>query len=143
MNTNQEWIKMSERKPTVTEFPIWASTKAGNVVLYDKDESYFILDCPEFASHWRPAAADIPAPPKEETQVNKDTKAYVEKYGCASPSMVLKGATCYTSDIWHAALAYERAEVAKLLPDDSDHFSAQYYRGVIETIRARCGGANQ
>jgi hypothetical protein len=82
---------------------------------------------------------DVPA--LEKTQANKDTRAYVEKYGCACPSMVLNGMTCYTSDIWHAALAYERAEVGKMLPAANVSHYVYKVSAAIQAIRARCGGA--
>ena len=128
MSTNNDWILMSERKPTVADLPVWTWHKeinGGQVIAYTS-----VL--PGHPTHWKPV--DIPAPPREKTQEDKDNDALLEWIGALGlpPTNVC---------VWEAALAYERAEVNKMLPDRPQ---IELGRGelvaVIEAIRARCGG---
>lgn len=128
MSTNNDWILMSERKPTKADLPVW--------VYYQNGQREVILNMwfpPKYATHWKPAAA-FPAPPREKTQGEADDAAFQEwrEVAPASPAYMA----------WHAALAYERAEVGKMLPEPIGK-NTESMLGVhsrIEAIRARCGG---
>lgn len=134
MSTNNDgWILMSERKPTKADFPVWCHQRNATDQLptwIEHDAEWFPF---RLVTHWKPAAADIPAPPREKTQGEADDAAFQEwrEVAPASPAYMA----------WHAALAYERAEVNKMLPDRPQ---IEPGRGelvaVIEAIRARCGG---
>lgn len=122
--TANNWIKMTERRPTKADLPVWGVNKDLAVFLLELEE-----DDPdwEYLTHWRSAKADIPEPPREETQYDKDRAAFIHwDAGFAYNPAVA----------WHAAIAYERAEVAKMLP----HFHGLNQNSYIESIRARCEG---
>jgi hypothetical protein len=85
--------------------------------------------------YWCPAKDDIPEPPKKETQADRDME-FLRDWDGMHPN-----GTFY--DLAIAALAYERAEVAKMLPDFEGHSCIEGYnarcQSAIEAIRARCG----
>lgn len=131
----KDWIKMSERKPTDDDMPVWLYSpdcKSGQeccVVHCRTCRAY--TDVPN--THWKHAAADIPEPPKEPTQSDDDNKTfsnYMESGGFI-------GTVPYA--IWRSALAYrdkQNAEDLKIL--DFRHFTPV----VVDTIarlRRRCG----
>lgn len=132
MSTQNRWVKKSEREPTPEDLPVWlsASNRKGVCLVYNTICSEYIS---EHTTHWCSAAADIPAPPREKTQLERDDEAHdawwktVDRLG--------------TRHAWHAALAYERAEVGKMLPSSEPAtYNAHYATEVIKAIRARCGG---
>lgn len=145
MSTNNDgWILMSERKPTQEDVPLWlALPKSGRDYALSHD-GVLLAESAELlydrgATHWKPAAADIPAPPREQTQAEKD-EAELKRWCAEQDDSPLFTEKKY----WHAALAYERAEVGKMLPPYRQLVS--YGTGIIEAekaieaIRARCGG---
>jgi hypothetical protein len=128
-----DWIKMTDRRPTEQDLPVWAYKTGEQPYLcaITKPHSYW--------THWRPAKADIPEPPREETQWDKDESAF-RRYnhsgnGC-SQSAAFTGWTKALNEYWHAALAYERAEVAKMLPKVISHDPAAtvYHRPAWECV---------
>lgn len=136
-----DWIKMTDRAPTEADLPVWAW------FAYDKEcRGPYLFDeqlCMDGVTHWRPAKDDVPEPPREETQAEKDDVGFHAWY--RDDGTVECGAHMTT---WHAALAYEREQVAKMLPA-TPHDSAkamwpktslEYHIQAIEAIRARCGG---
>jgi hypothetical protein len=152
---NTQWIKTSDRAPTEADSPVW---------VYDSNVPngaplkgpMLLMCCPsaEAWSHWRPAKADIPEPPREETQRDKDEDAFGRWLNAVQCMPTPKG------DVWHAACAYtrkdEREEVAKMLPkcgdqptddpDATERFWRKYDCAcacAIEAIRARCEGRGQ
>lgn len=134
MSTNNDrWIKASERKATEDDLPVWVCDRGGRRHLFDGCLPGDVWE------YWKPAAADIPAPPKEPTQDERDTDARRDWIDKTEVRFVTVG------NAWHAALAYERAEVSKLLPPVRPLVS--YGTGItaatdsVEAIRARCGGA--
>lgn len=122
---------MTDRAPTEADLPVWVSdTKDGQVTFLA------ILPCHVW-THWRPAKDDMPEPPREETQADKD---------CAAYRLWMGNLRCKDEDLcWHAALAYERAEVAKMLPPPISEsvWSMRDVYDAIESIRARCGGGGK
>jgi len=86
------------------------------------------------------AKDDIPEPPKAEpTLKERDHDAYVQW---------LNDKTSSEDSAWHAALAYERAEVAKMLPPERSDLSnwdtvAHAAYASTKAIRARCAGGGQ
>lgn len=135
-----DWIKMQDRRPTEQDLPVWAW------FAYDKEcRGPYLFDeqlCMDGVTHWRPAKDDIPEPPKPEpTQRERDQGEFNAWWD------PLRNVP-HCADAWHAALAYERAEVAKMLPDKN---TMVYWSGVtpsfvyqaIESIRARCGGGGK
>ena len=133
MNAKTEWIKMNDRRPTETDLPVWVYDTAGSMI-----KGPFLVNAAGCVSwsHWRPAAADIPEPPREESQADKDEDA-LQEWLCdlsTVPSF---------ADGWHAALAWERGEVEKMLPAKTAHGDLSEHIHVIESIRARCGGGGK
>lgn len=130
MNTTQ-WIKTSECAPTEADLPVWAWYEGMAM------PSTFQFIPPEYVTHWRPAKADIPAPPKEETQAEKDDAAFHAWYH--DDGTIACGAHMTT---WHAAIAWERSQVAGVLPDMQ---TASWYtlKQAIGAIRVRCEGRGQ
>ena len=135
---------MTDRAPTEADLPLWAW------FAYDKEcRGPYLFDeqlCMDGITHWRPAKADIPEPPREETQRDRDEAAWIE-WRDSDP----QGGLPFADETWHAALAYERGEVLKLLPA-APHESAkamwpktslEYHIQAIGSIRARCGGGGK
>jgi len=137
MNTKTDWIKMTDRRPTEQDLPILLWNDRVPKAKYCSTNN--VLRCQlglTCFSHWMPA----PEPPREETQYDKDRAAFqsTQRYG-------IENAPWYT---WHAALAYERAEVAKMLPPERSDLSnwdtvAHAAYASTKAIRARCAGGGQ
>jgi len=128
-----DWIEMKNRRPTEADLPLWAW------FAYDKERrGPYLFDeqlCMDGVTHWRPAKADIPEPPQAD-QAALDHDAY---------TAWLNDRTSSEDSAWHAALAWERGEVAKMLPKviSQDPAATVYHRPAwecVEQIRARCGG---
>jgi hypothetical protein len=138
MSTQDGWIKMSARPPGEGDLPVWLYTGDCDFVGIESKtmlaEGVGILRTRQReATHWKPAAADIPAPPKEPTQDSKDEHAYCEWYNATQNT---RRET--PPHAWHAALAWERAEVGKMLPAGS--YGLGEAQCALAAIRARCGG---
>lgn len=131
------WIKMSERKPTEADairgIFIWCP--------YDRPalpSLVFSTDCHDYTSrgwtHWMPAESYIPAPPTRElTQAEKDEAAY------SAWEMEAEDNT-HPKDGWRGAIAYERAEIAKLI--EGGRNSNGSADDVLVAIEARVKGAH-
>jgi hypothetical protein len=134
---NTQWIKTADRAPTEKDYPIWlwATSAVG------RREACIVhsLTCSAYTgvenTHWRPAKDDIPEPPKEKTQWEKDRTAWQSWYNAP-------GCNVATVTAWHAALAYEREQVAKMLPEHNCT-SWSTFQYAIEAICARCEGRGQ
>ncbi len=131
MNT---WIKTSECAPTKADFPIEVAD------VKDHSTPYAIVTqgeiSPDCWTHWRKIApSDIPAPPREETQAEKEAMAF--RQYCEQ-----KQGALYHSETWYAALEWERSQVAGMLPDMQ---TAPWYtlKQAIGAIRVRCEGRGQ
>jgi hypothetical protein len=129
---NTQWIKTSDRAPTEADLPVWAYYKGSSSPLSMIDGF-----APTGCTHWRPAKDDIPEPPQEETQAEKDNTAF--------SNWCMTDAPCGwgTQEVWHAALAYEREQVAKMLPMYQAPCSIAWLERAIESIRARCEGGRK
>ncbi len=135
---NTQWIKTSDRAPTEQDLPVWA--------YHDKDKRVVLFPCglaPKLYTHWRPAKADIPEPPQEETQRTKDINAYCAWADREDVRLSVMSSTASNAAPWHAALAYEREQVAKMLAPIATSFLDMHSCEIIEAIRARCGGGGQ
>jgi hypothetical protein len=137
MNTTQ-WIKTSDRAPTEQDLPVWVyDSKVPNGA--SLKGPMLLMCCPsaEAWSHWRPAKDDIPEPPVEETQDDKDMR-FAESW------VASKSGNWITRDLARAIFAYERAEVAKMLPPPAKRFVWSHGDyDAIEAVRARCGGGGK
>jgi hypothetical protein len=127
---NNQWIKTSDRAPTEQDLPVWGWHKEMMMPMT------FTYIPGTLITHWRPAKADIPEPPNEETQWEKDRTAWESWFNAPD----CNGATVTA---WHAALAYEREQVAKMLAPIATSFLDMHSCGIIEAIRARCEGRGQ
>lgn len=131
----ETWIKTSERAPTEADLPVW--------VFFANDKSdrgpHLLDGVPAVVgfTHWRPAKDDVPEPPREEAQADRDENALSR--WATGRSIVDAFAMRAT---WHAALAYERAEVAKMRPD-TDYASWDTLNRATSAIRARCNGGGK
>ena len=134
---NDGWIKMSERQPALSAYPVWQTNRAGGVTLV----VCHAHDIPG-STHWQPAT--LPAPPaKEMTQAEKDTEEYTALFGDPLCFYSSKGCQAYTSDVWHAALAYRDAQNREDLKKPLDK-ERQKVWGLIDpdahtNLRRRCG----
>lgn len=108
--STDNWIKFSEREPRPEDCPIWVATDRGNVVLIPDNTR---LPSGGRGIHWQRAIR--PAPPKEETQYEKDDAARLEAYRVLVPPYTYAQGGGWFREGWHAALRYERAEDLKLL----------------------------
>lgn len=103
------WIKMSDRQPTATDLPVWYFDERSNA------HGFSGVNGPWGAvftgyTHWKPAKNDIPAPPVVElTQEEKDEAALVQYEKQQWPDSL--SVSHRPRQMWHAALAYERARV--------------------------------
>lgn len=135
MSTNNDWIKMSERKPTEADLPIWLYTPTpldvdNNLGMPIQIWMKEVPRCLDF-THWRPAKPDIPAPPAPEpTQREEDEAAALEYIRYNSWS---------AQSIWHAALAYRDAQNAKDLEDIYADCGSSMHRDAYKNLRRRCG----
>lgn len=140
MTTTNDWIKMSDRKPTEADLPVWAESPKW--VEPEKPRliwSLSVLFSPNCipARSWK-TARDIPAPPKEQTQRERDEAAFKEF--CEDTEAAQHNGACSPS--WHAALAWERAEIAKLIsetiPATWSKEPSYYFPGsIMDKLRAR------
>ena len=137
---NTQWIKTADRAPTEADLPVWLQLDKGSAFFHESVNGVTLMEAPRMlifvtagSIAWRPAKADIPEPPREETQRDNDCKAYT-KWFLNNPA--------YAEAAWHAALAYERAEVAKMLPPplSKNTLTVRETYNAIEAIRARCEG---
>jgi len=133
MTTNNDgWIKMSERKPTWADFPIWIYGREGG------HPGPFVRQ--EFTNHevyafWKNAST-LPNPPaKELTQREKDGEAFKRWYDTAKYD-------CVPRDAWETALAYRDKQnredlrhVAGLCYDTSDSQQS----AALADLHRRCG----
>ena len=118
------WIKMSERKPTEADFPIFAYFPEGNFIEPFKDAFCFsIRSCN--VRHWQ--KSDIPAPPVSEQQKADDAECELAWNSIKIPSTHLG---VFVAG-FEAALAYERAEVLKMLETSGHH-------AFVALMKARC-----
>jgi hypothetical protein len=122
MNTENKWTKFSDAMPHVA-FYAW-SKQFG---VSDRNDVGDFTDDVGW-THWHPAEP-LPEPPREETQAEKDEAAYDEWREAHDTLLFVK--------VWHAALAWERGEVAKLLDADQ---SSRGLAAIFDAIRARVGG---
>ncbi len=136
---NTQWIKTSERAPTKADLPVWAYYKK------DDDLRLFFKSCTFSADYWRPAKADIPEPPLEETQEDKDIAEAEYAWAAIGDPRITHHANFVGGYL--AALAHERAEVAKMLPPQCPEWDKKAYNvqcaHAIEAIRARCEGGRK
>jgi hypothetical protein len=133
MNTqeNDGWIKMSERKPTDADCPVWYWRDGGAPCHYHSLSTLVW-------THWKPSVLPAP-PPKEQTQEQIDYAEYVCWWegNADSPK-------CNTWPAWKAALAYRDAQNREDLgrirvfnhntPDELTQTGA-----AIVNLRKRCG----
>lgn len=103
----------------------------------------FMWPIPGMWTHWRPAEP-TPEPPREPSHDEMDEKAYIQfvehNHRPAFSGVPESGLT--PSMAWRAALAYERAEIAKLLPNCSRDYELTRVESAIDAIRARCNGGS-
>lgn len=134
---NTQWIKTADRAPTEADLPVIFETtlKLDAGRYYVPAHSLGALDGLKDSKKY-PRWMHIPEPPKEETQAGRDIDAFAAWSKCP-PSGYLEPCVA-----WHAALAYERAEVAKMLPYFNCTLPLEVGKA-IEAIRARCGGGGQ
>lgn len=93
-------------------------------------------------THWRPAKDDIPEPPLAQPEQEEADLAALVQWGRDENIQPL----FTVRKTWHAALAYEREQVAKMLPVPQGAFGPAYQdycTRAIELIRARCEGGGK
>lgn len=118
MNPPSDWIKMSDRQPTEKDLPVEYYSQ-NNLFSDRRWIRFHSLRDWRTATHWRHHES-VPLPPAEPTQHEKDVAAW-NNLICSNSEYP------YPRNAWHAALAYERAEVAALLEEPD-----------FKAIRARC-----
>lgn len=99
------WVKMSERKPTSADYPIWVHDQNCKP---DRIPTWHLTSepCEIDFTHWR-HTEKMPVPPARDlTQDEKDLHAHDEWIDGAGENVGT------TAGIWFAALAYERARVS-------------------------------
>lgn len=140
-----DWIKVSEFGwPKDHQYPV-DMADANTKQVHRWRNHYDMERCEPLwqgYTHWRPARDDVPKPPREKTQRDKDEDRYAEWYG----DYFGEGYDCHL-DTWHAALAYEREQVLKLLPEsESKGIRAQECdrsHREIDHLRAALDGARE
>jgi hypothetical protein len=129
MTTTNDWIKMSERKPTEADLPLILGRN--NSYGWTMQYCYETLVCLDDWTHWFPQSRP-PAPPKEQTQRERDEAAYMTWFITTDLS-----AGYNTRWAWHAALAWERAEIAKMLAEYNINYPTEHWTAFAEKLRAR------
>jgi hypothetical protein len=136
------WVKFADRMP---DGPFWAYAA--------ETKQTHCFRCPHemkraeplwtYYTHWQPMLA-TPEPPKEETQAERDEAACYSSWESQEWKDIDRPIPSdYYRLSWHAALAWERAEVAKMLPTHCEFIGGISYASVwqrICDIRARCNG---
>jgi hypothetical protein len=122
------WIRMSERKPTEADLPVWVyqPNAADGVTVWLRTMNIEdMVACEHAFPMWQPARIPAP-PPREMTQRELDRRAYEDW------SLNGKG------DAWSAAIACERAEIAKIIEQHFDNGRTD--SECLRFIRARVEG---
>ena len=104
---NSQWISFKDRKPSAGDYPIivCGSSERGRLL-----PMRVITGLDEYdpcRTHWMPSQLLEP-PKKELTQTEKDQSEYEHYIGSCDPCNA-------EGHIWHAALAYERKEIAGII----------------------------
>lgn len=123
---DNNWIKISERKPTVADLPVWYFGRPGHQTGF-----YRQLSNHEGWTHWKHAVDAVPEPPKEPTQAEKDDSACEKAWLDGSRPMATNGVGWFKIG-WNLALRYERAEILAMI---------RWCRA--GAIRARCEGGRK
>lgn len=108
------WIAFSEREPTTEQMcrgvwladvgGVWIGGVCRNPANIQRQREW------QHYTHWREVEPD-PAPPKREpTQLERDNEAM-----CAWYDRKHYEGSIFQTETWHAAIAYERAEVRALI----------------------------
>ena len=125
-----KWTKFSESYPN-GRYYVGRREPDGRWLTYPETFTAYLMGGDYQNSqwtHWHPAP-ELPEGPKEEG-LEKDHAAFIAEITSSDSK----------ADVWHAALAWERAEVAKIL-DREPTTSVKYDPyGMIDAIRARVGG---
>lgn len=130
--SNTNWIEMAKQKPTEADAPVWAESprwhEPEKLRLFWRVED--LLDARALpARNWKPAKADIPPPPAEPTQRERDNNSLI-MYSLSKGPLPQQ---CF--EFWHAALAWERAEIMALV---KQHIDAGQSDWLTVQLRARC-----
>jgi hypothetical protein len=139
---NDGWIKMSERKPTMNDLPVWGiNAENGKLPFLCTHDNWSDMmpgqnnrysGFNNWATHWQPAT--IPAPPKKElTQREKDEEAFIH---WESGSHRVDDDPRYA---WHAALAYRDQQNAEDLEAVGFPLMHTDKHGPFAALRRRCG----
>lgn len=130
MSTHDGWIKMSERKPTRADLPVWwaYSPDGDPEVELSRELLHWLPDV-----YWQPAT--LPEPPKKElTQREKDEEEFRSFF------LRMRGDS-EAETVWLAALAYRDKQNAEDLLGltASGPFASSEEMIKLNRLRHRCG----
>lgn len=118
------WIKWSDQKPTESDFSTIRAVEFYQTnrlpVQIIRWTVYELDGCPSCEGngsyYWRPVPIPEP-PPKEPTQNEKDSAAFRSWLNGMRATDAIESGTIPSAvvDAWYAAIAYERAEIRKLI----------------------------
>jgi hypothetical protein len=128
------WTRFTDAMPTAPFFAYAKSTKQTHVW----QTIYAMKQCEplwESYTHWRTiVSSELPEPPREEMQKDRDVEAWRNWFHVGNN---LRGQQ--TDAAWQAALAWERAEVAKIMKRYGYPAEFWDWTKAIDAIRARVG----
>ena len=135
MTSTQGWIKMSERKPTEADCPMWVSHSENTGFWNIADFRNHHLA--HGWTHWQPAT--LPEPPKKElTQRERDELSFTK--WCPVMDKPLKEGRNLA---WHAALAYRdgqnREDLSGKFPPSVSTVLSWGEVDAINNLKRRCG----
>jgi hypothetical protein len=135
--TMTHWTKFSDRLPPEDYDDVFVETKPGHIAIWKRVNTINNTwkDYTESGGRWHPITYPE-LPPREETQADRDGDqfdAWYKMEAVAFPVGAIR-----PCDAWHAALAWERAEVAKAL-NTLCLAVINEDRTVWENLRKRCG----
>ena len=125
------WIKMSERKPEVGQrVLLWDNERKDVVVGLVAHDNWHAS-----YNHWQPFTVEPPI--SELTQLEKDEAAAITWDKSPMGYSLCGGSPVHRLAAFRAGIAYERAEIAKLLGDTPIH-TAVNFSALVQRVK---GGA--
>ena len=134
MTSTQGWIKMSARKPTEADLPVWVYGSEFERIQFYRDS---LPNQDKRFTHWQPGQAPLP-PKKELTQRERDELSFTK--WCPVMDKPLKEGRNLA---WHAALAYRdgqnREDLSGKFPPSVSTVLSWGEVDAINNLKRRCG----
>jgi len=107
MSTQNRWIALRDQQPADNEFPVAAGRWEGDK--WYIQGGYMTYSSLNGFTHWYSTKLVFPSPPKREPTLAQMDNAAYSAWSLATKEMPVR------YDVWCAGIAYERAEVARMI----------------------------